>query len=298
MSAEDKATEDMQKVLEGSDFTMVMGTQGGGLVLLEAIKQAAHFDPNQDVSTVQNRKLVISYANQVRRAKTAIDKAGKALVDPLKEKAKLVDVERKILRDGCDELSEMIRKPVTDYEEEEKKAIAEKEERLAMFERMDADHEEAILVDRNILLEAENKRLAVIADTAEKEREERERLEREAKIAEDARVEAEAKAESDRVEAEKKAELDKEAAVEAEKKKAIDRETFKRMEAEKEEAVEVHPLDIRRAFQRVAENKEHRRHIHTEAYESLKQYSFTENESRAIVEAVRSGRIKHMRIIY
>lgn len=265
----DMPTEDAMELVLDTDFKSLLTTDGGGLSLLETVRLASTREP-VDISTDKGRKQVISNANQVRRAKALIDKAGLAIVTPMKAAAKLIDAERKIIRDGCDKLADEIRQPVSAWEAEQEALAKAEEERMALFEEIDGCHVEAILMDQNRTLEAENSRLAVIAEKAKADQLEMDRLEREAKIAEDARAGAEEKAEQDIVEA-----------VEAERKKAIDRE-----------------LDRQAQMSLVAENREHRRHIHTEAYESLKQYSFTENEARAIVEAVRSGRIKHMRIIY
>tara|TARA_R110000824_G_scaffold88187_4_gene216869 strand:- start:5258 stop:6136 length:879 start_codon:yes stop_codon:yes gene_type:complete len=283
----DMPTEDAMELVLDTDFKSLLTTDGGGLSLLETVRLASTREP-VDISTDKGRKQVISNANQVRRAKALIDKAGLAIVTPMKAAAKLIDAERKIIRDGCDKLADEIRQPVSAWEAEQEALAKAEEERMALFEEIDGCHVEAILMDQtrtaekeatrlreeNEKIQAENDRLAKVEQDR---KDEVARLERDAEV----RKEEAEKAAADAEEARVKAEQDKKDAVEAERKRSIEVELDHKMQAEK-----------------VAQNKEHRRQIHTEAYESLKRYSFTENEARAIVEAVRSGRIKHMRIIY
>lgn len=72
-----------------------------------------------DVSTDKARKAIKSAAYKVTRSKTLLDDAGKAHVADLKKKTKAIDINRKTLRDGLDELRDEIRKPVDDYEKAE-----------------------------------------------------------------------------------------------------------------------------------------------------------------------------------
>jgi len=82
---------------------------------LDAIREEALAEVF-DVSTDAGRKLCISHAAKVTKTKTAVDKIGKALVEPLKADAKKVDADRKLYRDGLDALKAEVRKPVTDWE--------------------------------------------------------------------------------------------------------------------------------------------------------------------------------------
>ena len=72
-----------------------------------------------DVTIDAGRKACISHAAKVTKTKTAIDKIGKKLSDSLSVESKKVLAERKIYRDGLDELKLEVRKPVTEWEKKE-----------------------------------------------------------------------------------------------------------------------------------------------------------------------------------
>ena len=72
-----------------------------------------------DTSTKKGRDAIASMAYKVRQAKSALDKVGKELVDRLKEQPKLVDAERKRMREALDALAEQVRKPLDEFEAKE-----------------------------------------------------------------------------------------------------------------------------------------------------------------------------------
>jgi len=78
-----------------------------------------------DTSTAKSRAEIASKAAKVARIKTQIDGIGKELVDRLKEQPKLVDAERKRMRDKLDALKDQVRKPLTDWENAEESRIDE-----------------------------------------------------------------------------------------------------------------------------------------------------------------------------
>lgn len=90
-----------------------------------------------DMETLAGRKDCASLAYKVARSKTAIDDAGKALVEDWKKQAKVVDDARKKARDRLDALRDEVRKPLDDWEAEQKRlaeeAQAAEENRLAMI---------------------------------------------------------------------------------------------------------------------------------------------------------------------
>lgn len=89
----------------------------------EAVKVEALKDVF-DVTTAKGRAECIAHAAKVGKDKTAIEKLGKALVDPMKAETKVIDVERKFYKDNFGELQAEIRLPVTLLEEEEARAKA------------------------------------------------------------------------------------------------------------------------------------------------------------------------------
>ncbi|HEK0339672.1 TPA: hypothetical protein SMO76_003755 [Proteus mirabilis] len=111
--------------------------------MLEHIKSLAEEERKEldsDFSVAKNRKAFASLAYKVAQTKTYIDKEGKAVVDKLKELPKKVDASRKIFRDELDALSTDIRKPLTEWEAQEKA----REEAEALKKQIEVDHEEAL----------------------------------------------------------------------------------------------------------------------------------------------------------
>lgn len=84
-----------------------------------------------DVTTPTGRKFIGSLAHKVARSKTALDDMGKDLVSEWKQKAKVVDAERKKARDFLDNLKAEIRQPLTDFEEQERARVDSLEQRVA-----------------------------------------------------------------------------------------------------------------------------------------------------------------------
>lgn len=76
-----------------------------------------------DISTVSGRKHVASLAYKIAKSKTFLDEAGKALVSGWKDQAKVVDAERKRIRDSLDALRDEIRAPLTEWETREANRI-------------------------------------------------------------------------------------------------------------------------------------------------------------------------------
>ncbi|MFA1602311.1 hypothetical protein ACDW82_01505 [Alcaligenes faecalis] len=77
-----------------------------------------------NLKTDKGRKEIASRAFKVRKIKTALDSLGKEQVDRLKEIPKLIDAERKRMRDELDALADEVRKPLTDWEEAEASRVA------------------------------------------------------------------------------------------------------------------------------------------------------------------------------
>lgn len=74
-----------------------------------------------DLSTDRGRKEIASLAYKVTRSKTAIDAAGKKLNEDARAQINKVDAQRRKIRDELDALAAEVRKPLTDWEEAEKK---------------------------------------------------------------------------------------------------------------------------------------------------------------------------------
>ncbi|UHC85244.1 hypothetical protein [Klebsiella michiganensis] len=242
--------------------------------LIEAIeKEARSLVP--DVTTKKGRDAIASMAHKVARSKTYIDNAGKDLVAELKALPKQIDENRRIVRERLDALKDEVRRPLTEWEEEQARIAAEKaaeEERQrieaeqkaaleALIKQVEVDHEMALLMndafDREQAekkAEAERQRIAreeeiarQAEEKAKREAEEKHRAEMEASArreaeeraakerAERERIEAQQRAEREQREAAERAEREKQAAVEAERRKAQEEADRIRREAEQRE---------------------------------------------------------------
>ncbi|WP_419204218.1 hypothetical protein [Bordetella trematum] len=76
-----------------------------------------------DLSTRKGREAIASRAFKVRKIKTALDSLGKEQVDRLKEIPKLIDAERKRMRDVLDALADEVRAPLNEWEQAEEDRI-------------------------------------------------------------------------------------------------------------------------------------------------------------------------------
>ncbi|CAK6616210.1 cell envelope biogenesis protein TolA [Providencia stuartii] len=288
--------------------------------MLEHIKSLAEEERKEldsDFSVAKNRKAFASLAYKVAQTKTYIDKEGKAVVDKLKELPKKVDASRKLFRDELDALSTEIRKPLTEWEEQEKA----REEAEALKKQIELDHEEALQMNElfdlrkaeeerqriareeemkrqaaeQARLEAERKARQEIEAAAKREREAKEaaeRAEREKQEAiqraEQAAKEAKEKAERDAKEAQERAEREKQLAIEAERKKAQEAEQARLAEEERKRQEEA---------KRQA-NKEHRRKYNQETLQALVSNGFDEKLATEFIKLVASNKIPHMTMNY
>ena len=99
--------------------------------ILDQVRQLATEGFTADPGTAEGRALIKAQAYKVTRTKTAIEAAGKAVADELKALPKLIDANRKAASEYLAALAEEIRKPVTEYEAEQKRIKAEKAAREA-----------------------------------------------------------------------------------------------------------------------------------------------------------------------
>lgn len=278
-------------------------------VLLSGIREKALAEQallDTDLSKAKNRDAIKSLAYKVTQSKTYIDKAGKAVVDELKELPKKVDASRKQCRDELDALSEEIRQPVTAWEDAEKARVAAEE----LVKQIERDHEEALQMNE--------------LHDLRKAEEERKRIEHENEIkrqaAEQARIEAEQKAQRDREAAELKARQEVEAAAKREREA---REAQERAEREKQEAIakaEREKLAAVEAERRKAEEAErarlaeierqkqeelkrqadtaHRAKVNNQAMQDLIAAGIPEDCAKACIIAIAKGSVSSVKINY
>lgn len=232
-----------------------------------------------DTSTAKGRKEIASLAYRVAQTKTYLDSLGKDLVAELKEIPKLIDGNRRTVRERLDALKEKARKPLTDYEAEIERIAAEEERLRIEAEAKKAAEElakEIEMAHREALIDNYEFDRALEEAKAEAERQciaHEEELKRQA--AEQARLDAETKAKAE-IEAANKREADAKAAAEAaerqrieaqqraecEAKEALERaerervEALQRSEREKQKAIEVERLKAQQEADRIKREAE------------------------------------------
>ncbi|EPV1165432.1 cell envelope biogenesis protein TolA [Escherichia coli] len=273
-------------------------------ILQKVEREVMSFVP--DITTAKGRKEIASLAYKVAQTKTYLDGLGKDLVAELKEIPKLIDANRKTVRDRLDELKAKARQPLTDYEEEQARIKAEEEAKAAaeaLAKQIESDHEIAILMDREFDRQREEARLKA----EQEKREHEERLKREAE--EKARAEAEAKAKAEieaaaRREAEAKAaaeraEREKQAAIEAERRKAQEEVERIRREAEaKEQARIAEEKRIKEEEECRAKDKAHRKEVNNKILADLIKVGASEDVAKNIITAIVKGKVFATKITY
>lgn len=296
-------------------------------ILQKVEREVMSFVP--DVTTAKGRKEIASLAYKVAQTKTYLDGLGKDLVAELKEIPKLIDSNRKTVRDRLDELKEKARQPLTDYEAEQGRIKQEEEARIAaeaMAKQVEAHHEIALLMDREFDRLREEARIkaeqeqrdreeklkreaaeAARLEAEKKAQEEREaaaRRELELKMqveqAERARVEAEKRAEREKKEAAERAEFEKQAAIEAEKRRAQEEADRIRREAEAKEAERIAEQQrIADEAAASAANEKHRKTIGAAVVKALTEHtSISREQAIEVLTALKNGLIPNSGIHY
>lgn len=307
--------------------------------LIEAIeKEARSLVP--DVTTKKGRDAIASMAHKVARSKTYIDNAGKDLVAELKALPKQIDESRRVVRERLDALKDEVRRPLTEWEAEQERIKAEEamnalhaealemnikfdQELAAKFE---ADHEMALLMDKDIdreradkAAEAERQRIAreeeiarqaeekakrEAAEKAQREIDAAAAREREAILAKERaereRIEAQQRAELEQREAAERAEREKQAAVEAERRKAQEEADRIRREAEQREQARL-AEEKRKADEQARREADvkHRKAVGTEIVKALlANTTLTRDQAIEVLTAIKDGNIPHTGISY
>lgn len=89
-----------------------------------------------DTSTSKSRREIASFAMKISKSKTYLDSIGKDLVDVLKKQPKLVDAERKRVRDILDGWRDQVREPLTIWENDERVRVETITERIAAMRNL------------------------------------------------------------------------------------------------------------------------------------------------------------------
>ena len=265
-------------------------SDGSGLDSVVAKVTALVDNFEYDLTTSKGRSAISSLSGKISKAKVRLDDLGKDLTVDWKAKAKAVDVSRNKMRGEMDALRDRARKPLTDWEDEEKFRILKLEEQVSTLAfygsnalenwltMSTADLKADLLVCENAVIDdswqefankgaiakdASIKTLRKIVEQAElgdanaalekkrlAEEEEKARLEREEQLKLEATKAAEAKAEAEANRIKKEAE-EKEQALIEEKRLAIERADL----AEKTKAEEIRRVEDKAKADAVAEKQ-------------------------------------------
>ncbi|EIZ5006023.1 hypothetical protein [Klebsiella pneumoniae] len=296
--------------------------------LIELIeKEARSLVP--DVTTKKGRDAIASMAHKVARSKTYIDNAGKDLVAELKALPKQIDESRRVVRERLDALKDEVRRPLTEWEEEQERIKAEEAmnalhaEALVMNENIDlqraiqfeTDHEMALLMndafdreqaekkaeaerqrifrEEEMVRRAEEKAKREAAEQAQREIDAAAAREREAILAKE-------RAEREKREAAERAEREKQAAVEAERRKAQEEADRIRREAEQREQARL-AEEKRKADEQARREADvkHRKTVGTDIVKALvANTSITRDQAIEVLTAIKDGNIPHTGISY
>lgn len=283
--------------IEKANVLTVFTTEKGLDPLLAKVRnEIDSFVP--DVTTKKGRDEIASIAFKVAQTKTYLDKAGKELVDELKQQPKMVDAERKRMRDLLDAWKDEVRAPLTALEDAEKEVLSKLEfmrgidtltsvqiqERInqageidisfAVIKPKDLEKQKAFTLE---FLQAKYDEVNALEvkqaeiERLQKEAAEREQKEREEKIAKEAaeraRIEAETKAklEAERIEKEKRQAI--EAAERAERERIESEQRAERLRIEAEQRAE---REKQEAIERERREAEHREQMRIQAEQMAK----------------------------
>ena len=122
---------------ESTDLVVLDNVKAAEIFQTEAsldvyLKKAVAFADSfvADTTTAKGRSEITSRASKVVKLKNTLDGMGKDLVSEQKAEIKRVDAIRKHARDTLDELKARIRKPLTEWEEAEKRRQEELNQHL------------------------------------------------------------------------------------------------------------------------------------------------------------------------
>lgn len=319
-------TTDLVVIEKANALTVFKSSDQIEEILAKVEREVMSFVP--DVSTAKGRKEIASLAYRVAQTKTYLDSLGKDLVAELKEIPKLIDGNRKTVRDRLDALKEKARQPLSDYEAEQERIKEAESARIAaekLAAEIDLAHREALIdnyeFDREraeAAAEAERQRIAheeeiarQAIEQAKLEAEAQAQRDREAAAQREAQLIAQAEKEkADRIAAQERAE--REAKEAQERTERLAKEAREQAEREKQQAVEdaqrkaAEAEAARRAEEkRIADEAakreadvEHRRAINRQSVAELVAAGLPEDCAQKCVAAIAKGSVAAIRITY
>lgn len=259
--------------IEAANALTLFTTENGLDPVLSKIKKEIDaFVP--DISTEEGRREIASIAHKVAKSKTYLDAVGKDLVSDLKKKPKLIDAERKRIRDTLDLWKDRVRRPLTDWENIEKERKQRHSDRLIEMEAI-PERTEDKSSDEITALISRLETMTTDYDWEEFENRASQTKERLMLIL-DQKLNRRIKYEAEQIELEKlrreRAEIEQknreaqiaQEAVEREKREAADKIAAERRAAEKLEQELQRQKDLADRERRAAEEREHKSKLKAE----------------------------------
>lgn len=313
------------EIIISRDMAPAIYVAGGLNQFIKQIKSSVNEVP--DLSTKKGRDRVASLAAQVSRSKTAVEKPGREYLRHLKELPKVIEVELRSFVTECDAIRDEVRRPLTEWEDEQERLRQEeavRQQAIKDAEKREADHEIALLMNEKFDRDAAEAKAEAQRQQAARDEEIRRQAVEQARIeseqaaqrerdaaakreadlvAAKAKAEADAKAarelaeleakaakeraERQAMEASERAEREKQAAIDAERKKAQDAENA-RIAAEQKKSAE----DAQRAA-----DKKHRDAVFLAMRDDLIEHAgLSEAQTKAVILALLNGKIRNQKI--
>lgn len=325
-------TENQLVTIEKKNALDLFTTQNGLDPVIQNIRVMLD-DFKPDTSTAKGRSEIASIAHSVARSKTYLDNIGKELVSKLKEQPKLVDAERKRIRDLLDSWKEEVRAPLTNLEQSEKDCSDKLQSYLdtddltadeiksrlddaksidtsfAVINQkmLDEDKERVVKslqsrYERQYAFEKQQKELERIRiENEERERKEREEAMRK-EAAEQARIEAEQRAEREREAEQRKVAAEREAAERRELELKLQAEAAERRAAEAAEQerrrIEQERQEEQELQRKAAANKEHRKRVNNEILSLLTDAGLSDDHAKKVITMAAKGKSGRLTINY
>ena len=310
----DVKIEDGLIVVPEASVPAIFSSEDSMKIIIDMIrKEVTGHEP--DLTTAKGRAAIASLSAKVSKSKVVLENLGKGLTEEWRKKTNIVNAAKKFAIGELESLRDEVRKPLTDWEEEEKRIALEEQRKReeedaanALKEEIERCHAEAILEDEVQTLRKEK---------AERERIEQERIEKERKEKEEhdkiERIRNEEKERSER-EAQEKIQREKdeaerkirEAQEEADRKIKEERERLEREEQERIR-LEQEEKDRIAAEEAEAERKANlKRNITKKNNEAKEDFLLVlpgsaaeaEELAKAIISAIAKGQIRNVKMVY
>jgi chromosome segregation ATPase len=274
---------------DSTEIAVQMFTAESGLkpVIAQVAEIVSSFD--HDMSTATSRKRTASLSAKVSKFKVRVESIGKQLADAEREKIadverviKMINANRREVKDELDALRDLARKPLTDWEREQAEAEAKAEAEKIRAE-IDALHELALLMNEKH--DREREEAARIVKIEQQRRDDEIRANAAKELAERAFL------------AEQQLEAEMEKARQREEQ--LKQELFDR-ELRAKQAAEQAAIDARIAEINAEQKQDvsHISRIRSEAKESIMRIGFSEQDAKKLVMCINNGLVQNITINY